>query len=100
MIAETKLLKPLQTASLLKKVSLPPGEDDTSFKRNNSSLIAECRKGKPNQLSVQSLLVTTFPFRRNEILMGKDLKCILEDYPYLTNFNVVNLFIYLNCELN
>ena len=29
-IAETKLLKPLQTASLLKEVSLPLGEDDTS----------------------------------------------------------------------
>ena len=70
-IAETKLLKPLQTASLFKEVSLPPGEDDTSFKRNNSTLIAECRKGKPNQLSVQSLLVRTFNGKGSEMYFGR-----------------------------
>lgn len=93
-ITETKLLKPLQTATLLTKVSIPPGEDDKSFKRNNLALITECRKSKPSLSSLQSLLATTFPFRRNEILAGKDYSCILQDYPYLMTFDLVSILIF------
>jgi hypothetical protein len=79
-----KLLKPLQTSKLLTSISIPPGEDSASFSRNNSKLIAESRKAKPNLAAIQSLIIVTFPFRRNDILKGKDLSCIKEDYPYLT----------------
>ena len=53
---------PLQTVSLLKFIPIPPGEDDTSFHRNNAILLSESKKSKPNPTVMQTLMKTTFHF--------------------------------------
>ena len=71
----------LQTASLLKFIPIPPGEDDTFSHRNNAILLSESKKSKPNPTVVETLMKIMFPIQRNDILAGrKDLHSILLDY--------------------
>ena len=84
--------KSLATNSLLKPVPLPPGEDETSYSRNQSILISESKKNKPNPTVINSLMKLTFPFRRNKILQeSNDLKEILSVFPYLKNTKQVSI---------
>ena len=85
-IGVMKQIRPLQTMSLLKLIPISPGEDDTSFYRNN--VIFE---SKPNPTVMQTLMKMAFPFQSNDILPGsKDLPSILLDYPFLKHFDKVN----------
>ena len=64
-VSETGVMKqmgPLQTVSLLKLIPIPPGEDDTSFHRNNTMLLSESKKSKPNPTVIQTLIKITLPF--------------------------------------
>ena len=88
--SDIKLIRPLQTVSLLKSVPIPPGEDEASFESNNKLLLSEFKKTKPNISVVQNCMKRTFAFRRNDILSGKkEIDSILIDYPFLTHFDYV-----------
>lgn len=76
--------------SILKPPEIPPGEDETSFKRHNKVLQMEYKKSKPNMAVVTSLMERTYAFRRADILANPSVITeILSKYPFLQNVEQV-----------
>ncbi len=75
----------------MKPPVVPPGEDETSFKRHNKILIMESKKTHPNLGIVNPLMERTFAFRRADILSnGGDVVTIFCKYPFLQSADQVS----------
>ena len=74
----------LNVDALMSTPEIPPGEDATSFKRHNSLLIAESRKGHPNMLLVNDCMKKSFEMRRKDLLTELySVNVVFEKYPFL-----------------
>ncbi len=86
---------------VMKPPEIPPGEDETSFKRHNKLLSIEYKKSKPNMAVVTSLMERTYAYRRIDILENStDINEILSKYPFLQNLDQVRVSACNNYILN
>ena len=77
--------------SIMKPPTVPPGEDEASFKRHNKILILESKKSRPNIAVVTPLMERTFAFRRADILANPlDVTTMFTKYPFLQNVDQVS----------
>lgn len=73
------------------------GEDEVSFSRHVKALQAEFKKARPNQAVVSELMSSSFSLRRKDIIENpRDLKSILDKYPFLGKTDEVG-FKYIGC---
>lgn len=75
-------------------LSIPAGEDETSYSRNQKLLLSEERKLNPNKHAVSVLMDRTFAFRRRDIVKQP---CPIHDtlklYPCLKRLDQVNMVL-------
>ena len=75
--------------------SIPAGEDEDSYRRNQKMLLSEERKINPNKKTISVLMDRTYAFRRHSMLGSpKPLKEVLKIYPSLRRLEQV----YINHE--
>ena len=64
-------------------ITVPTGEDITSFERHNRLLAMEYSKSKSNAGNVKELMKISFAMRRNDILENGHNFNIAQKYPFL-----------------
>ena len=64
-------------------ISVPPGEDKTSFERHNRLLSIEYAKAKKNETIIKELMKISYAMRRNDILENGHTFSIIDKYPFL-----------------
>lgn len=74
-----------------KEPSIPAGEDEHSYKRNQKLLLSEERKLNPNKQMVCVLMGRTFAFRRRDLLKNPyPITEVLKMYPSLRRIDQVH----------
>ena len=91
------MVKPKSPGGKVTLPSIPPGEDETSFKRHNNAIRLEmAKKGKQNMTVLNELVKQSFPMRRKDILDNSfHVNVILQKYRFLKNPDLVSLYYYV-----
>ena len=80
------------------KLTIPEGEDDTSFSRWNKLLQDESLKLRPNKSVVSEAMKVSFAMRRNDIISkSPQVVDILTNYPFLRDSSEVKNYIGTCC---
>lgn len=86
---------------IMKSPTVPPGEDDTSFKRHNKLLIMESKKSHPNMAVVSNLMDRSFALRRSDILTKScDITTLFTKYPNKEQVRNSFKYMYLNMYMS
>ena len=75
-----------------KEPSIPAGEDEHSYKRNQKMLLSQERKLNPDKHTVSVLMQRTFAFRRRDLLKNSyPITEVLKMYPSLMRIDQVHI---------